>query len=75
MLIGVVLSEFLQKINVIIGIVLAIFGVASFVMAKRITQSVRKTSNVKKNDNVYITANVVGIILILLGMILIALPL
>lgn len=74
MLLGVTFSEFIVKINVIIGMVLCAFGVASFVLAKRVAQAVDKTEVAYKSSKSYITTKIVGLVLVLVGMILIALP-
>ena len=74
MLLGVTFGQFIIKINVIIGIVLCAFGVASFILAKRVSQAAEKTDTVYKSSKSYITTKIVGLALVLVGMILIALP-
>ena len=74
-ILGVTFKEFIQKGNVICGIILAILGVATWLLAKHITKAVRKTETFKPNDSVLIGSKVVGLVGILLGMILIAIPL
>lgn len=75
MLLGVTFGQFISKVNVIIGIVVCALGVASFILAKRVAQAVDKTETVYKSSKSYITTKIVGLVLVLLGMILIALPL
>ena len=75
MLLGVTFGQFISKVNVIIGIVACALGVASFILAKRVAQAVDKTETVYKSSKSYITTKIVGLVLVLLGMILIALPL
>lgn len=66
--------EFLLRYTVIIGVILAMFGVALILSAKRITMAVRKQDEINKNDNLFMVLRFVGICLILAGMIIIALP-
>ena len=74
-ILGVTFSEFIQKTNVIIGIICAILGVACWLLALSIAKTARKTENVKPNDTILIACKVVGLVLILVGMVLIAIPL
>lgn len=74
MILAVKLSEFLIKVNVILGIIICAVGVAATIVASRLTQAVDKTTQVSKASKTYITCKVVGLVCILLGMILIALP-
>ena len=66
--------EFILRYTVIFGIILAIAGVALCLMAKAITLSVRKKSEMDKNDKLFATLMFVGIALILVGMIVMVLP-
>ena len=72
---GITFKEFIQKGNVIFGIILAILGVACWLLATSITKAVRKTETVKPNDSVLIGTKVVALVALLIGMILIAIPL
>jgi hypothetical protein len=74
-LLGITFNEFIQKGNVIVGIILAILGVAMWLLAVNITKAVRRTASIKQNDTVLVTCRVVGLVSILIGMVLIALPL
>lgn len=74
-ILGITFKEFIQKGNVICGIILAILGVACWLLSKNIAQAVRKTDVVKPNDTVFIACKVVGLIGLLIGMVLLALPL
>ena len=74
MLLAVKFGEFISKANVIIGIIIAAIGIASFIVASKLTTFLDKTEIVNKSSKVYITCKVVGIVCVLLGMILIALP-
>lgn len=74
-LLGITFNEFIQKGNVIVGIILAILGVATWLLAVNITKAVRKTASVKQNDTVLVTCRVIGLVALLIGMVLIALPL
>ena len=69
-LLAVTFVEFIQRPNVIIGIVLAVLGIALAILARRITRAIRKTKDVQNNDNVLIGFKVAGLVLILVGFIL-----
>ena len=73
-LLGVTFSEFIQKTNVIVGIISAILGVASWMLATHIAKAVRNNEQVDANDTVLVGSKVVGLVLLLIGMVLIALP-
>lgn len=66
--------EFLLRYTVIIGVIIAIIGVAILISAKRITMAKRKQDEVSKNDPFYTALRMVAICFILVGMIVIALP-
>ncbi|HJD06033.1 MAG TPA: hypothetical protein IAB72_04115 [Candidatus Onthoplasma faecipullorum] len=66
--------EFLLRYTVITGVIIAIVGTAILFMAKRITMAKRKTDEINKNDKLYITLLIVGLMFVLIGMIIIALP-
>jgi len=74
-LLGITFKEFIQKGNVIVGIVCAILGVASWMLAVSVAKAVRKNGPVKSNDTVVIGCRIVGLVALLVGMVLIALPL
>lgn len=74
MLLAVKFSEFIVKVNVIIGMICAIVGVASLIVAYRFAQAVDKSETVTKSSKAYIYTRIFGVVMILLGMILIALP-
>lgn len=74
-ILGVTFKEFIQKGNVIIGIILAILGVGCWLLARNITVAIRKTEVVKPNDAILIGLKVAGLVALLLGMVLIAIPL
>ena len=66
--------EFLLRYTVIVGVILASIGVAICMMAKRITIAVRNVDVVDKRDKLYGALMVTGLLLILAGMIVVALP-
>lgn len=74
MLLAVKFSEFIVKANVIIGIIIAAIGIASIIVAGRLSQAIDKSDKINKSGKTYIVCKVVGLVCILLGMILIALP-
>ena len=75
MLLAVKFSEFITKANVIIGIIVAALGIASMIIASRLSVVIDKSEKVNKSSKSYIACKVAGLVCILLGMILIALPL
>lgn len=74
-ILGVTFKEFIQKGNVIIGIICAILGIATWLLALNIAKTVRRTQVVKPNDAVLIGCKVTGLVMLLIGMVLIAIPL
>lgn len=74
-LLGITFNEFIQKGNVIVGIILAVLGVATWLLATSITKAVRQTTAVKPNDTILTTCRVIGLVSLLIGMVLIAIPL
>ena len=74
-ILGITFKEFIQKGNVIFGIILSILAVATWLLATSITKAVRKTETIKSNDSVLIGIKVVALVALLVGMILIAIPL
>ena len=74
-ILGITFKEFIQKPNVIIGIVLAILGIACWLLAKNVAQAVRKTEQVQTNDSILIGCKIAGLVGLLVGMVLLALPL
>ena len=73
-ILGITFKEFIQKGNVIFGLVLAILGVACWLLAKNITVAVRKTNDIKPNDTLLLGLKVAGLVALLIGMVLIAIP-
>lgn len=74
LMLGITFKEFMQKSNVVVGIVLAIVGVACWLLAKNVAVAVRKTEQIKSNDTILIGFKVAGLVSLLLGMVLIAIP-
>lgn len=75
LLLGITFKEFIQKGNVIVGIALAIIGVACWLLATNIAKAVRGTTQIQPNDTVLLGCKVTGLVSLLVGMVLIALPL
>lgn len=73
-ILGVTFKEFIQKGNVIVGLILAILGVGAWLIARNVAVVVRKSNDIKPNDAVLIGCKVVGLIMLLVGMVLIAIP-
>ena len=66
--------EFLLRYTVIAGMVIAAIGAAMCMLAARITNAVRDTEKVNKQDKLYVALMMIGLCLILLGLIVMALP-
>lgn len=66
--------EFILRYTVITGMLVAIFGVALCLVAKRLTMAIRKSNNISKQDRLFVTFMLLGLGFILIGMIIIALP-
>ncbi len=73
-ILGVTFKEFIQKGNVIIGIILASLGIACWLLAPYVTKAIRKTENLKPNDVWLVGLKVAALVSLLIGMILIAIP-
>ena len=73
-ILGVTFKEFIQKGNVIAGIICAIVGVAVWLLALNVAKSVRKTEVIKPNDTLLVGCKVAGLVMLLIGMELIAIP-
>ena len=73
-ILGVTFKEFIQKGNVIVGIILASLGVACWLLAPYVAKAVRKTENIKLNDTLLVGLKVAALVSLLMGMILIAIP-
>lgn len=73
-ILGVTFTDFIQRTNVIVGLALAIVGLAIFLLANKFACVVRKTKDVKANDSVLVGTKVFGLVMLMVGMILIAIP-
>lgn len=74
MLLAVKFTDFIVRFNVIVGIICAAIGLACILLARRVTQAVDKTDSITTSSKTYVACKIAGLILILIGMILIALP-
>lgn len=63
------LLEFLQTPNKIVGIILAMLGLALSILAKKITKVVRKVDKVNEKDPIYYCLLGFALCLILVGLI------
>lgn len=64
------LLEFLQIPNVIVGLILAMLGLALSILAKKITKVVRRIDKVSEKDPIYYCLLGFALCLILVGLIL-----
>lgn len=64
------LEEYLFVPARIIGLALIMFGIATCLIAKRLTRVIKKQSEVDKSDRTYVTTLTVGLVLILAGMVI-----
>lgn len=73
-ILGITFKEFITKGNVIAGLISSIVGVAIWLLAVNVTKSVRKSDMIKQDDTVLIACKVAGLVMLLIGMVLIAIP-
>ena len=71
-MLGVSLRDFLNQPLVIIGLILLAFGIATVVLAKRMTRVARQQNEVDPDDKICTTFKVVGLLLILAGFVCVA---
>lgn len=71
-MLGVSLREFLNQPLIIIGLILLAFGIATVVLAKRMTRVARQQNEVDPDDKICTTFKVVGLLLILAGFVCVA---
>lgn len=69
---GVDLLTFLNQAFVIVGMALLVVGVATVVLAKRLTRVGRKTNDVSDDDKMLKTFRVLGLLILLAGFVVIA---
>lgn len=62
-------QEYLLNPARIAGLAFIILGIATVMLAKKLTRVIKKESEVDKSDKTYITILTVGFVLILAGMI------
>jgi len=71
-LLGVSLLQFLHKPLIIVGLILLAFGIATCVLAKRITRVARQQNEIDPEDRMYTAFKIIGLLLILAGFVCIA---
>lgn len=71
-LLGVSFIEFLNQPLIIVGLILLAFGIATAILAKRITRVARQSDEVDPNDRVYTAFKVIGLLLITAGFVCIS---
>ena len=71
-MLGVSLIEFLNQPLIIIGLILLAFGIATVILAKRMTRVARQQNEIDQADKIYTAFKIVGLLLILAGFICIA---
>jgi len=71
-MLGVSLIEFLNQALIIIGLILLAFGIATCVLAKRITRVARQQNEIDPEDRMYTAFKIIGLLLILAGFVCIA---
>lgn len=71
-LLGVSLIQFLHNPLIIVGLILLSFGIATCVLAKRITRVARQQNEIDPEDKMYTAFKIIGLLLILAGFICIA---
>ena len=65
--------EMIQSVEIIIGICFAVLGVATSILARRITRIIRKRNEVDDNDSCLVTIKVVGLVFMLVAFLILVL--
>ena len=71
-LLGVSLIQFISKPLIAVGLILIVIGLATVVLAKRITRVARQSNSVSNSDRLYVFLKILGLVLILAGFICIS---
>ena len=66
------LMKVLNQPHVLVGIGLAMIGIAVAVLAKRIARAIRKTAELTEDDKIVLTLKSVGLVFALVALILVA---
>ncbi len=69
-LLSIDFSRFTQP-NVLVGILLAVIGLACAILAKRVAKAIRKTDKVEEGDKYVLAFKIVGLILMLVALVVI----
>lgn len=67
------LGAMLKSVEVIIGISFAVFGVATAVLARRITRIIRKRNEIDDNDPSLISIKAIGLVFMLVAFLILVL--
>lgn len=73
-ILGVTFVDFIQRTNVIIGLALAMLGLAIYLLANKLACVVRKSKSIKPSDSIVVGTKVFGLVMLMVGMILVAIP-
>lgn len=65
--------EMIKSVEIILGICFAVLGVATSVLARRITRIIRKRNEVDDNDAVLVAIKVVGLVFMLVAFLILVL--
>lgn len=71
-LLGVSLIQFISQPLIAIGLILLIIGLATVVLAKRVTRVSRQSDKVENDDRMFVAFKVIGLLLMLAGFICIS---
>ena len=74
LLLGVTFGEWISTWYNIIAIILIVIGIALYILSKRLTMVIKKTSTVEPNDKMLVTIRVIGLVIFVIGIILFCLP-
>lgn len=66
------LMKVLNQTHVIMGIGLAMLGIALAILAKRIAKAIRKTTELAEDDKIVLVCKTVGLVFALVALILVA---
>ncbi len=66
------LMKVLSEMHVMMGIGLAMLGIALAILSKRIAKAIRKTNELNEDDKIVLTCKIIGLVFALVALILVA---
>ncbi len=65
--------DMIMSVEIILGICFAVLGVATCILARRITRIIRKRNEIDDNDSALVTIKVVGLVFMLVAFLILVL--